>query len=334
VDELLSKEGTKKGRLQRACLTLLREHEADEALPTSVRFLFYELLDRDVIPKDYRNSDGTRKPRTPGQDISDAVMHLREAGLVPWDWITDETRSLDQWTYAGSVRGYAADAVEYARIDPWDGEPPPLILCESRSLAGALRDIAYHYLCPIAATNGQAGGFLHASVAPLIEDAGEQRVLYLGDYDLSGGHIEENAYKVLSEYAALAWERVAITRGQIDARSLPVVEKPDRRYKPVRYFEAVETEALGQAEIARLLTERLDRELPEPLEAVLRREERQRVQKYASGWRAKGSRRRRIYSRPIWHRGGEHVGNDHYRKLGATGLLTQAFLAAIVGIGA
>jgi hypothetical protein len=33
-----------------------------------------------------------------------------------------------------------------------------------------------------------------------------------------------------------------------------------------------ETEALGQAEIVRLLTNRLDRELPEPLAAVLARE--------------------------------------------------------------
>ncbi len=31
----LSKEGTRKGRLQRACLALLREHEADGALGTS-----------------------------------------------------------------------------------------------------------------------------------------------------------------------------------------------------------------------------------------------------------------------------------------------------------
>jgi hypothetical protein len=145
-----------------------------------------------------------------------------------------------------------------------------------------LRKIAARYLCPIAATNGQAGGFLHTDVAPLAARAEEEveqlRVFYLGDFDLSGGHIEENTYKVLAEYGDLAWERVAITRAQVDARSLPVVEKPDKRYKPVRYFEAVETEALGQAEIARLLTERLDRELPEPLAAVLEREKRQRVQ--------------------------------------------------------
>jgi hypothetical protein len=43
-------------------------------------------------------------------------------------------------------------------------------------------------------------------------------------------------------------------------------------------YTSEETEALGQAEIVRLLTNRLDRELPEPLAAVLEREERQRVQ--------------------------------------------------------
>jgi len=57
VADGLSKETTKKGRLQRVCLDLLREHESDGALPTSIRFLFYELLDRGVIPKVYRKRD-------------------------------------------------------------------------------------------------------------------------------------------------------------------------------------------------------------------------------------------------------------------------------------
>lgn len=38
----LSAPDTKAGRLQRACLELLREHERDGALPTNGRFLFYE----------------------------------------------------------------------------------------------------------------------------------------------------------------------------------------------------------------------------------------------------------------------------------------------------
>jgi hypothetical protein len=274
----LSAETTKKGRLQRACLDLLHEHEADGALPTSIRFLFYELLDRGVVPKAYRGPDGVEKKRTPGQDISDAVNVLREAGLVPWSWIVDETRTLENWRYARSVYQYVEDILPLARIDLWDGEPPPLILCESRSLAGALRDIAADYLCPLAATNGQAGGFLHTEIAPLIKDHGRaRRVLYLGDLDLSGGHIEENTRRVLAGYGELYWEKVAITPAQVQERSLPAVPKYDYRFKPPRAFDAVETEALGQARIRRLLISKLEEASPESLAGVREREEQQRT---------------------------------------------------------
>ena len=158
-DSLLSGPDTKKGKLQRACLAVLKEHEADGALPTSGRFIFYELLGRGIIPKTYIKPDGSQGKRTPAQDVSDALSHLREVG-VPWSWIVDETRDLASWSYAESVYRYIEDRLPLARIDLWQGEPPPLILCESRSLAGVLRDIAGTYLCPIAATNGQAGGFL------------------------------------------------------------------------------------------------------------------------------------------------------------------------------
>jgi hypothetical protein len=188
----------------------------------------------------------------------------------------DETRTLDNWRYAQSVCQYVEETLPLARIDLWGGERPPLILCESRSLAGVLRNIARDYLCPIAATNGQVGGFLHTEVAPLIK--GDRRVLYLGDLDLSGSHIEENTRRVLAGYGALEWERVAITRAQVHERDFPIKSKEDNRFKPARAFEAVETEALGQAEIMRLLTAALEHAAPEPLAGVLEREERQRVQ--------------------------------------------------------
>jgi hypothetical protein len=277
--EGLSKPNTKAGRLQRACLDLLYEHEEQGAIPTSIRFLFYELLDRGVIPKVYRYPDGTEKKRTPSQDISEAVTVLRELDSepIPWGWIVDETRSLDNWRYASSVQSYVEEMLPVARIDVWDGEKPPLILCESRSLAGVLRDIAEDYLCPIAATNGQAGGFLHTEIAPLVR--GGRRVFYMGDLDLSGSHIEENTRAVLEGYGKLDWEKVAITHVQVQVRErdFPIKTKLDYRFKPTREFDAVETEALGQRRIMELLAEKLEAEVPEPLSVVLEREQKQRV---------------------------------------------------------
>jgi len=76
----------------------------------------------------------------------------------------------------------------YVRLDPWRGNAP-LILTESRSLRGVLRSIVIEYRACIASTNGQVGGFLHTDIAPKLQQGA--RVLYLGDYELSGGQIED-----------------------------------------------------------------------------------------------------------------------------------------------
>ena len=74
------------------------------------------------------------------------------------------------------------------------------------------------------------------------------------------------------------WERVALTEQQVRDNDLPVISKPDKRYKPVRHYDAVETEALGQGLIVSLLRTRLDELIPEPIDAILERQEQQRAQ--------------------------------------------------------
>jgi hypothetical protein len=179
-------------------------------------------------------------------------------------------------TYSLTIGGWRNIHPLLARIDVWGGERPPLILCESRSLAGVLRRVAQDYLCPMAATNGQVGGFLHTDIAPLVK--GGRRVFYLGDLDLSGGQIDQNTHKVLSAYGGLDWQRVAITSEQVRERTLPIIEKYDRRFKPPRACPAVETESLGQARIIDILTSKLEEAAPEPLSEVLEREEQQRAE--------------------------------------------------------
>jgi hypothetical protein len=76
---------SKIGALRELLLALLQKHERDDALPTSARFLFYELVQRGQLSK---TSTGARRP---DQDLHDALMDIREDGRVPRDWIVDET---------------------------------------------------------------------------------------------------------------------------------------------------------------------------------------------------------------------------------------------------
>ena len=96
---------------------MLAEHQRDGALPTSGRFLFYELVQRGILSKE-RKAQGRR----PDQNMSDALTDLRENGDVPWEWIVDETRSLDDFRGALTLRELMLDVLPGARLDPWAGD--------------------------------------------------------------------------------------------------------------------------------------------------------------------------------------------------------------------
>jgi hypothetical protein len=266
---MITRATSKIDALRELLISLLQEHERDNALPTTARFLFYELVQRRQLSK---QSTGARRP---DQDLHDALTDIREDGRVPWDWIADETRSLEDYTGYASVKDGALAKLSYINIDPWR-DHAPIILTESRSLAGVLREIVGDYRCRIASTNGQCGGFLRTDIAPTLSP--DDAVLYFGDLDLSGGQIEDNTRRVLEQVIGglLDWERVALTEGQVNEHDLPKIIKRDRRYRDGKPHEAVETEALRQTVLMGILRSRLDELIPEPLTGVQEREARQR----------------------------------------------------------
>jgi hypothetical protein len=273
----LSSPTTKKGRGQRLVLDLLLEHQDQEdGLPTSIRFVFYELEQAGDATKlgETRRSHGW----PPGsQDIVDYVRDLREFGVVPWNWIVDETRTITEWNHAATVREYMLDRLKHAVINPWGEEPPPLIICESRATAGVLRTVVSEYVCPITGTAGQTNGFLVTEVAPLLMH-NTRRVLYLGDLDFSGAHIEANTRRVLERAAGreIGWERLGMLAEQATERGIEPIWKRDGRNG--RTYEAIEVEALGQAGVIAVVRGALDAQLPEPLDDVQEREDAQRAE--------------------------------------------------------
>jgi hypothetical protein len=276
--------GSKAARLREAVHRCLLAHEAAGELPTSNRFVYYELVQTaEVVDKTKRRSsasNGQPGSRGADQDLAVACKWLRDLGLVPWWWIIDETRQLTSYRYADTVAGFVAESVDRARIDVWAAAPAPLLLCESRTFGGVMeRGLAQNYLCPVTATNGQVGGFLHTNVAPILAD-GNRPVLYVGDFDWQGGQIEANTRRVLEGIVGpLDWTRVALTAEQVAARpDIPVIQKEDRRYRPPRVHEAVEVEALGQGPVVALVRAALDELPPEPLDVVLGRESEQKHQ--------------------------------------------------------
>jgi hypothetical protein len=249
------------GRMRTAVLRLYEQHKEQDMLPTSARFLYYEL----TKATDY-------------QRMIAALTDLREQGYIPWEDIVDETRELTEWSVHDSVGEALKERWQYAKLDLWEGAPPPVIICESRSLSGILENLASEYQAPITSTVGQVAGFLHTTLGKALHREG-QIVLYLGDWDFSGGHIEQNSRRVLEEIVAhrLRWERVAITERQVVKHDLPKIMKKDKRTN--KTHPSVETEALGQRHIIRLLRHRLAQILPEgQRNRVLAKQKREQLQ--------------------------------------------------------
>ena len=266
-DPRLSAPDSHKGKVQRLVLHLLHDHQDAGEIPTNNRFVFYELEGQGHVRKSKGESRRGKIGDPRQQCVNDALMWLRETGIIPWTWIEDETRNLSD--FAGETYSEISALVN---IDPWQGWAP-LILAESRSLSGVLSRIAYEYRCGIAPTNGQAGGFLRTVVAPALRD-NDRPVRYLGDWDHQGHQIELNTRRVLEREARreIDWTRLAITETQIRERRLTPMWKIDHRYNDKTPREAWEAEALGQGTIQQLVRDELDRLLPEPLADVLERE--------------------------------------------------------------
>jgi len=113
IDYVDPRPRSKIGKVRTALMALLDQHRRDGALPTSVRFLFYELVMQRII---------TKEGKRPDKIVSEALTDLREDGHVPWDDIVDETREVSDFSGAATV---AADWLAYlpaARLDPWRGE--------------------------------------------------------------------------------------------------------------------------------------------------------------------------------------------------------------------
>ena len=258
---------SKTGILRAAIMKLIEQHRADGTIPTSGRFLFYELEMQGDVSKDNGKVKGDDKL------VSEALTDLRKMGEIEWDEIKDESRELTQWNSAPTIKDYMRSSVRWAKIDPWDGNPP-MVICESRTVSGALYETAGEYLAPITATVGQCGGFLHSDIGPALKDG--QQILYYGDLDVQGNDIEMNTKKVLEEIIGgeLEWERLALTMAQANRFGLKRFMKLDNRTGIKS--GAIEAESLSQLRLVNILRDRLNALLPEPLSVIHAREETQR----------------------------------------------------------
>jgi hypothetical protein len=137
---------------------LLAEHERDGLGAAEARFLFYELVQRGQLSKERKGA------RRPNQMCTTRLPTCARMGASPGIGSSMRPARLSA-TLAMRLSSSVLEQLRCITLDQWRRQAP-LVLTESRSLAGVLRSVANEYRVCIAATNGQCGGFLRTGIAP------------------------------------------------------------------------------------------------------------------------------------------------------------------------
>jgi hypothetical protein len=184
--------------------------------PMTVRQVFYQATVRGLVEK---SEAGYTKVQT------DLVL-LRREGVLPYDWLADNTRWQRKPKSFGSIEEALADTARLYRKALWrDAESYVEIWLEKDALAGVVYPITAGYDAPLMVARGYASlSFLHSAAEQIAELDRPAYLYHLGDFDPSGVNAGEKIEETLRELAPDAkvyFERIAVTPEQITDWELP-----------------------------------------------------------------------------------------------------------------
>jgi hypothetical protein len=221
--EPCSKKG--RGRAQKSIDLIEAMHAAAEAAqPITGRGIGYKLFTAGHIPS---------MARAEMQRVYRLLTQAREEGTIPWEWIVDETRSLERTATWDDPEEYARCVARSYRRDFWNQQPVRVeVWSEKGTIRGVLEPVLDEYAVGFRVMHGFSGATTLHDVAQ-DGDGRQLIILYVGDYDPSGMWMSERDLpERIARYGGAHVEvrRIAITAGQ--TRGLPSFPAADKRKDP------------------------------------------------------------------------------------------------------
>jgi hypothetical protein len=221
--------GLKKGRgMAQRSLDLIEAMRAaaEKAQPITGRGIGYKLFNRPVplIPSMSKNDM---------YGVYRLLRLARERGIIPWEWIVDETRDIERTSTWADPEAYARAVARSYRRDFWNQQPVRVeVWSEKGTVRGVLAPVLDEYQVGFRVMHGFSGATTVHDVAE--DDDGRDLVaLYVGDFDPSGLFMSEvDLPGRLDKYGGAHVEvrRIALMREQV--RSLPSFPASDKKKDP------------------------------------------------------------------------------------------------------
>ena len=197
----------------------------EAAQPITGRGVGYKLFTAGLIPS---------MARSEMQRVYRLLKEAREEGIIPWDWIVDESRELERVSAWDDPESYTQTVITAYRRDYWNQQPARV---EVWSEKGTVRGVLQSVLDLFGVGFRVMHGFSNTTEVHNIADNDDGRplhALYVGDWDPSGLWMSEHDPPArLSRYDGdhVILERIALTQDQV-AAGLPAFPAADKRKDP------------------------------------------------------------------------------------------------------
>ena len=214
-------KSTQSQELIRAAYDILAEIQ-----PASVRAVCYKLFTLDYLASMSKNE--TNK-------VSRLLRDAREAGMIPWGWIVDETRRPELPGTWENPKEFAQAAMKSFRRDRWQHQN---VHIEVWSEKGTVRGTIAHELRSLGITFRVFHGYGSATTVYDVAQASIQiekpfLALYIGDWDPSGLHMSEvDLPRRIEDYGGdISVQRIALVEDDLE-NDLPSFDLSSKAQDP------------------------------------------------------------------------------------------------------
>jgi hypothetical protein len=219
--------GKSKSRLELRQACYARLEETHPATVRSVAYYLFNVLG--LIPS---------MEKKYVQRVGDEIRQAREQEEIPWAWVVDESRQLEQRPSWNDPDAFIEAVIPQYRLDYWEHQPYAVeVWSEKSTVSGTLRPVMRRYGVGYRSMHGFTSATKIHDIADLTQSLEKPlRVLYVGDYDPSGMSMSEvDLHARLAEYGAedFTITRVALVRA--DTRGLASFPASDKLKDP-RYL--------------------------------------------------------------------------------------------------
>src|SRR6266700_1026422 len=152
-----SPKAIKRHRRTKAAVFSIRDHikgVLEKNHPQTVRQVFYALTVMGCVSKNETEYK---------QTVMRLLVEMREAGEIPFDWISDNTRWMRKPSTFTGLKSCLDATAEFYRRDLWTSMPVYVeVWCEKDALAGVLMEETKIYAVPLMVARGYSSiSFLH-----------------------------------------------------------------------------------------------------------------------------------------------------------------------------